>query len=162
MASSSPVSGSCLCGKVVFDLSERRTGETLNCAWCGQNYHYLGGGTLKPINAYEAKLIASAPPVRSGKPRPKIKRSDGPPGGMLPMLGFIIAFNVIAFTAVSLLLPKHDDGLRHAVWDASFTISAKSFWPDVGALVLGHLLGFICWAVYAYSIHRRERMEQPT
>jgi hypothetical protein len=158
MPATTPTSAACPCGQVVFDLSERKRGEVLNCSWCGKKFRYAGGEQIVSISAEEAKRIGVAGPAV--KVRPRAKKADGPPGGVLPMIGFIVAFNALAFVAVWILLPKGDDELRHAIWDPEFTVSAKALWPDLCALGLGHIMGFAAWALYVYRLHRRERMEK--
>lgn len=157
MPATPPRSAPCPCGQVVFDLSERKRGDVLTCSWCSKAFRYSGGEQIVAISAEEAKRGAVS--GAAAKPRPRARKAEGPPGGVLPMIGFIVAFNALAFVAVSLLLPKGDDDLRHAVWDSEFTVSAKALWPDLCALGLGHILGFSAWALYVYRLHRRERME---
>lgn len=75
----------------------------------------------------------------------------------MPMIGFMLAFNALAIAAVSLLFLKNpDDGTRRAVWDEGFIVAAKSIWPEVAALLLGNLLGFAAWGVFAYRIHKKQ------
>ncbi len=159
MPASSPSTAACPCGQVVFDLSERKCGEVLNCSWCGKNFRFVGGDQILPFSNDIAKRVATAPgqPIR---PKMRVKKDEGPPGGVMPMIGFIVAFNALAFVLIGLLLPKDDDGIRHAIWDNTFTVSGKVLWPDLCALGLGHVLGFGAWAMFVYRLHRRERMEK--
>jgi hypothetical protein len=92
------------------------------------------------------------------KAQTRVRTPAGPPGGVLPMIGFIVAFNALAFVALAVLMPKAEDGLRHAIWDPETTIQARAWWPDVAALLAGHVMGFIAWAVYVYRLHKRERL----
>ena len=152
--------GTCSCGQVVFDLTDRKTGEILRCSWCGQKFRFLGGDQMSPLTSEDAK--PSVAPVQSTAPaRPRVlpKKADGPPGGVMPMIGFIIAFNVLAFIAFWILLPTESDGVKHAIWDHDFTVSTKALWPDLTALGLGHLLGFTGWAMYVYRLHKRQKTD---
>jgi hypothetical protein len=158
MSATTPTSAPCPCGQVVFDLSGRKRGALLNCSWCGKNFRYVGGEQIVAISADEAKRLSA--PGQAMKVRPRPKKADGPPGGILPMIGCIVVFNALAFVAFSVLLPKGDDELRHAIWDPEFIVSARALWPDLCALGLGHIMGFSAWALYVYRIHRRERMEK--
>ena len=158
MSATNPKSGACNCGQVVFDLTERKSGEILHCSWCGKKYRFLGGDRIAPLSAEESRLAAGG--AKSIRPR-AAKRPDGPPGGVLPMIGFIVAVNALAFLTLWLTFPKEEvDGLRHAFWDHDLTIPGTALWPDLLALLLGHALGFAGWAWFVYHAHKREKLEK--
>lgn len=169
-------SGACFCGQVVFDLADRQTGDILRCSCCGRKFRFLGGEEIELLTAEETKRTVPRPQpkaqaqvqapssqtARLRDPRESQKRAEkpeGPPGGLVPMIGFIVAFNALAFIAFGFLLSKEDDGLRHAIWDHDFTISAQALWPDLTALALGHLFGFAAWAAYVYRLHKKQKAE---
>lgn len=150
--------GSCSCGQVIFDLSGRTLGEELTCSWCGNRYRFSGGESIEPLG----RGAPPSKPVRSTG-RPSNKRDPGPPGGMMPMMIFMIVFNAAAIAAVTYAFPKDPvDDLRHAIWDHSFVLARKSIWPEIIGLLVGNLCGFIAWALYAYQIHKKQLAERAT
>lgn len=125
------------------------------CAWCGRRYRLVGLERIEALSGKTALSKAAAKPANPNRARGK--RAHGPPGGVMPMIGFMLAFNALAIAAVSLLFLKNpDDGTRRAVWDEGFIVAAKSIWPEVAALLLGNLLGFAAWGVFAYRIHKKQ------
>ena len=84
------------------------------------------------------------------------RSADDTPGGIMPMIGFMIVFNVLAFVALTLLFPTQPDRTRLAFWGAVIPHS-KIPWPELVTLVLGQLFGFGGWAIYVYRLHKRQR-----
>ena len=135
-------------------------GEELTCAWCGRRYRLTGLERIEALNGKAASTVVTAKPAQAANAtnanRAAAKRDHGPPGGVMPMIGFMVVFNALAIVTVSQLFLKNpDDGTRRAVWDEGFIVAAKSIWPEVAALLLGNLLGFAAWAVFAYRIHKK-------
>ena len=175
MPVTTPNSGACFCGQVVFDLADRMNGDILRCSCCGRKFRFLGGEQIELLTAEDSKRTVprpqpqaqtqpaqsaqSAQSARLRESRETQKKAEGPPGGLLPMVAFIVAFNALAFITFGILLSKEDDGLRHAIWDHDFTVSAQALWPDLTALALGHLFGFAGWAAYVYRLHKRQKAE---
>ena len=144
MGAPPPKSGACECGQVVFDLTARRSGEVLNCSWCSRAYRYMGGERIAPLSSEEAKLAEAAAKQVRGRTG---QRRSGPPGGILPMIGFIVAGNALAFVALAVLLPRGPE-LRHTLWESDFTIQSKAVWPDLCALGAGRLDYSGAWRSY--------------
>jgi len=46
---------SCECGQVLFDVANRKPGETLTCPWCSKEYRYLGGTKVERIGGSKSK-----------------------------------------------------------------------------------------------------------
>jgi hypothetical protein len=155
MSAPYPKSGACECGQVVFDLTGRKTGEILNCNWCGRKFRYMGNERLTALTPEEARLAEAG--VKQGRAARSGQKRTGPPGGIWPMIGFIVVSNALAFGAFALLLPKGDDGLRHTIWESDFTVPGRALWPDLCALAAGHVFGFCCWAVFVFWLHKRAR-----
>ncbi|HLX61054.1 MAG TPA: hypothetical protein VKX17_07205 [Planctomycetota bacterium] len=147
-------SGACECGQVVFDLAGRKSGDILSCSWCGRKFRFLGADRIAPLTPEEAKLAEAA------AKNTRTARGQKPPGtavSVWPMIGFIVAFNALAFIALAVLLPKGEDSLRHTLWDSDFTVQGRAVWPDLVALAVGHMLGFCGWAAYIYRVHKKAK-----
>jgi len=69
------------------------------------------------------------------------------PGGTAIMIGSIVLSVLLSLTVLAVLLPAHPDGTRTAPWGV---VPKEAFWPEIAALILGHLVGFICWSSYLY------------
>jgi hypothetical protein len=41
----------CECGQVLFDIVDRKAGDTLTCPWCNRDYLYLGDGKVEKKGA---------------------------------------------------------------------------------------------------------------
>jgi hypothetical protein len=160
----------CLCGQVIFDLSGRKPGETLSCPWCHKTYSYSEAGALEPLARPGApgteKREISAPPT--AKPAAEVLQPGGEkkskrsgrryditevPGGIMRMIIFIVVFNAAAFIALAYVLPKQPDGLRHNPWGAP--IPKTALWPEMAALLLGHVVGFIAWSFNVYRLQMK-------
>ncbi|MBI3830906.1 MAG: hypothetical protein HY291_15410 [Planctomycetes bacterium] len=78
------------------------------------------------------------------------------PGGFFPMVACILGGNIVAFLVLYALLPADPDGTRLAPWG---TIPKSAIWPELAAIVAGHLLGFAVWAVFVGVWVRRQRAQ---
>lgn len=162
-------SGACVCGQVVFDLSGRDVGSELTCCWCGKKYWFLGDDKIGPVIPGQAPPKPPPAPPTALKAKALGARSmarqsrapHGPPGGLMPMIGFIVGSNVLAIVAVSFLLEKSTkDDTRHFIWDESIIVQPRAIWPEIVALLLGMVVGFGAWALFAYRVHKRELAER--
>src|SRR2546423_15664471 len=45
----------CACGQVLFDIGDRKPGDTLTCPGAERKYSYVGGGKVEPLDAAEKK-----------------------------------------------------------------------------------------------------------
>ena len=217
---------SCECGQVLFDVGNRKPGETLTCPWCSKEYRYLGGTKVeriggskskskekdtkpKPVSKESAsKISASKISVRkesarkesdddepkkivlegdeqvltnfdketvkmkafsarkkaagktgeegdSAAPRKKGGNFGDAPGGVFPMLGFMAGFSALAFVALGALFPENHQHKRTTPWGDP--LSLKSPWPELIAMILGQVFGFIGWSLYVYRLHVRQK-----
>lgn len=99
-----------------------------------------------------------APTSDSARPsvRNKRVRKGEIPGGVGVMVGFIVVFNASAFVLLAVVLPKAADGSRTTPWHS--VIPKSAIWPEIAALLVGHLVGFLAWSTYLY--YRQQRLNR--
>jgi len=112
----------------------------------------------------QAAVQASKAGPSNDTPKTRAKgRRPGVPGGLLRMIAFIVVSNAIAFVLLQVYFTPHRDGSRTMPWGG--TIPRHSVpWPELVALLAGHLCGFVAWACYVYRLHSGQRAraaEQP-
>lgn len=91
------------------------------------------------------------PLERPSADRPKaVRKKQETPGGVMPMILFIIGFNAASFVALFLLFPTKD-GFTSTPWGTKFAKPSIP-WPEMLTLLLGHVLGFCGWAVYVHRL----------
>lgn len=96
------------------------------------------------------------PAPRPSADRPKtVRKKHEIPGGVMPMLIFIIAFNAACFIALLVLFPSKN-GFIQTPWGSKFAKPSVP-WPEMLTLLLGHVLGFCGWAVYVHRLHVKQR-----
>lgn len=96
------------------------------------------------------------PVARPSADRPKpVRKKHEIPGGVMPMLIFIIAFNAACFIALALLFPNKD-GFIQTPWGSKFAKPSIP-WPEMLTLLMGHLLGFCGWALYVHRLHVKQK-----
>jgi hypothetical protein len=98
------------------------------------------------------------PVGEGGPPRApslRLKPAKEIPGGVGVMIGFVIGFNALAFIAMSLLFVTQSDKSRLTPWGQ--VVPAKAFWPEMVALLVGHVVGFIAWSCYVYNLQQRQK-----
>jgi len=89
-----------------------------------------------------------AAPVKRSALRALLPDANRPiPGGAAVMIVAIVLSVLLSLTALSVLLPSQPNGTRTAPWGV---IPKEAFWPEIVALVLGHVVGFFCWSFYLY------------
>ena len=86
-------------------------------------------------------------------------KREGIPGGLTMTIVFIVGFNALAFIALYFFLPRQPDGIRLPMWGGE-PIPKGVIWPELAALVVGHVVGFIVWACYAYILDRLNRLSR--
>jgi hypothetical protein len=62
----------CECGQVLFDIVERKAGDTLTCPWCNREYRYLGDGKVEPAKP------ASGDTIKKPQSKELAKEKDKP------------------------------------------------------------------------------------
>jgi hypothetical protein len=108
-------------------------------------------GEKKPL----AATARHAPTGESGRPSVRKRAHKGDiPGGVGVMVGFIVVFNASAFLLLMVVLPKAVDGTRTTPWHS--VIPKSAIWPEIAALLVGHLVGFLAWSTYLY--YRQQRL----
>lgn len=94
----------------------------------------------------------AASSAKADKPKGKPKEI---PGGIVPMLGFIIGFNAIALTILAFVFPLQPNGSRLTPFE--YVIPKMTVpWPTLITLLLGHLFGFAGWIGYVYRLHTKK------
>jgi hypothetical protein len=63
----------CECGQVMFDVVERKAGDTLSCPWCERRYRYLGDNQIEPLTGKESDAPAKKEHAPDAEP-PKNKK----------------------------------------------------------------------------------------
>ena len=76
MASSDSLS--CECGQVLFDVGNRKAGETLTCPWCSKEYRYLGGTKVERINAKSKSKDEKSKDAKPKAPRDSARKDSAP------------------------------------------------------------------------------------
>ena len=100
---------------------------------------------IKPVQ--ESAGTSNSKVASATKPkRTKKMNMDDAPGGVMAMVGFIVGSTAVALLALAYVLPRRPDGGRDTFWGGS--IGSKAIWPECMALVLGHVLGFIVYAIF--------------
>jgi hypothetical protein len=76
------------------------------------------------------------------------------PGGLFPMIGFIIGFNALALLLLQYVVYKvpGGGGERETLWGSAVPKSA--IWPELAALLIGHVVGFFAWSWYVYELQK--------
>ena len=106
---------------------------------------------LRKVDDKRPRLAGTArqdPMTVEGRHSVRKSRKGEIPGGVGVMVGFIVAFNALAFIALKFLLPAQLDGTRFTPWNTPIPKSA--IWPEIVALLVGHFVGFIAWSTYLY------------
>ncbi len=106
---------------------------------------------LRKVDDKRPRLAGTAkqdPMTTEGRHSVRKARKGEIPGGVGVMVGFIVAFNALAFIALKFLLPAQLDGSRIPPWNTPIPKSA--IWPEIVALLVGHFVGFIAWSTYLY------------
>lgn len=96
---------------------------------------------------------------RRAAPAGKPSRPKEVPGGLFTMIGFIVVFNAAALIALSFVLPRLPDGTRESFWGSA--IPKTAVWPEILALVIGHIAGFIAWSCYVYRLWKLKKLAKP-
>lgn len=109
----------------------------------------------KRRSAVTARASGQAIPDSSTRPKAVRPKQSEIPGGIMPMVIFIVIFNAMAFIALGLLFPTKD-GITHTPWGTSFN-KPNIPWLEMLTLVLGHVLGFSGWAVYVHQLHKKQK-----
>jgi hypothetical protein len=89
-------------------------------------------------------------------PSARAKKPKDIPGGTFLMVCFVAVFNGLAFITSSYIFVTQTDGARLAPWGQ--VIHKKAIWPEIAALVLGHVVGFIAWTCYIYFFLEKRKM----
>jgi len=55
--SSSAETATCACGQVLFDVADRKAGDTIKCPWCSKEYRFLGGTRIEPLTNSNKPMI---------------------------------------------------------------------------------------------------------
>jgi hypothetical protein len=76
------------------------------------------------------------------------------------MIMFIVGFNALAFIAMFFLMPRDPSGIRLPVWGGE-PIPKSAVWPELLALVVGHMLGFLLWSLYVFQLSRMNKPCSP-
>jgi hypothetical protein len=100
-----------------------------------------------------ARASGQAIPESTTRPRGRPKQEI--PGGVMPMVIFIVVFNALAFIALHFLFPNVD-GVIHTPWGSTFT-NPRIPWLEMIALLLGHVFGFMGWAVYVHRLTLKKK-----
>lgn len=101
---------------------------------------------------------ATGQTIPESSTRPKAMRAKQPgqiPGGIMPMVIFIVVFNAIAFIGLGVFFPTKE-GITHTPWGSSFA-KPNIPWLEMLALVLGHAMGFGAWAIYVHQLHLKQK-----
>lgn len=109
----------------------------------------------KRRSAVTARASGQTIPDSSTRPKAVRAKQNEIPGGIMPMVIFIVVFNAIAFIALGVLFPTKD-GITHTPWGSSFA-KPNIPWLEMITLVLGHVLGFSGWAVYVHQLHKKQK-----
>lgn len=110
----------------------------------------------KRRSAVTARASGQTIPDSSTRPKAVRPRQGEIPGGIMPMIVFIIIFNALAFVALALLFPTKE-GMTYTPWGSSFS-KPRIPWLEMLALVLGHAMGFGAWAVYVHGLHKKQKL----
>jgi hypothetical protein len=110
-------------------------------------------------------MSARRKPARDGDsadpdapPPPPRKKGGGlgdAPGGVMPMLGFMVGFSAIAFVVLATVFPENIHHKRTTPWGEMLAL--RSPWPELIAMILGQFFGFVAWGFYAYRLHLRQK-----
>jgi hypothetical protein len=109
------------------------------------------------VREHAPVTTAKEPSSHSQRQRTAVdgNRSKEIPGGLFPMLGFIVGFNALALIGLAFLLPRQPDGTRQLL--STYVINKKAFWPEILALLAGHSVGFVAWAYYVHRLRLQRR-----
>jgi len=100
-----------------------------------------------------ARLSPLDKPVEN--PKKKHKGISEPPGGVIPMVGFMSGGFVIAALVLGFVFPENHDKIRSAPWGGP--LGLKSPWPDLIAFTLGQIFAFAAWACFLYYLHLKQK-----
>ncbi|HYF49533.1 MAG TPA: hypothetical protein VEJ63_09015 [Planctomycetota bacterium] len=106
----------------------------------------------------EEKVSARQPGDKEKKKKGKMAEI---PGGTPMMIVFIIAFVVLAFVALALVMPTGPNKMRYPIWGGE-PVSGSATWPLIVAMVIGHIVGFIAWSIYVYQLQKVQQLERKT
>lgn len=110
----------------------------------------------KRRSAVTARASGQTIPDSSTRPKAMRPRQGEIPGGIMPMIVFIIIFNALAFVGLALLFPTKE-GMTYTPWGSSFA-KPRIPWLEMLTLVLGHVMGFGAWAVYVHGLHKKQKL----
>jgi len=101
-----------------------------------------------------AKAVAgNAPPITTTtKPPPEA------PGGVMPMIGFMVGSTGFALMILFVFFPAQENGTRLTPWGDSLA-HTRVPWPELAALIFGQVVGFLGWAGWVYRLHKKEKEE---
>jgi len=100
---------------------------------------------------------AAAPSSASQKqPKEKKLKLEDIPGEMAAKIVCIMGFNGLAFIIDYLLWKPADDGGRNFAF-GHFYLPEHKIWPELIALVAGHVFGFIAWMIVVGKLHDRHQ-----
>lgn len=109
----------------------------------------------KRRSAVTARASGQTIPESSSRPKAVRPRRNEIPGGIMPMVIFIVIFNAVAFIGLAVLFPTKE-GITHTPWGSSFA-KPRIPWLEMLALVVGHAMGFSAWAVYVHRLHTKQK-----
>ena len=92
------------------------------------------------------------------KPKKKRLNMDDAPGGIMAMVGFIVASTAFALVALAFVFPKRPDGGRDTFWGS--VISSKAIWPELAAIVVGHLIGICVYGIFLHYMLKRAKLNK--
>jgi len=104
----------------------------------------------------QAKILAA----KGGGKAPEGSRSSrvkpqGIHGSPLRMVAYIVICNAIALILLHFLFPAQRDGRRLTPWEGVVIPRFSVPWPELAALLVGHLVAFALWAHYLFGLHKR-------
>jgi hypothetical protein len=123
-----------------------------------------GGGLGERMKAHLARRKqepAAGQDLKGGKGgegpkgRAKVRRREVP-GGALRMVAFIVISNAIALILLQVFFARRGDGSRTTPWGGIIP-RHRIPWPELAALLSGHLCGFVAWACYVYQWQRSRK-----
>ena len=133
------------------------------------------GGTLPAVVRIAPKNIRDKKPRDTGARAPLATATAGAdsqrakqaarrpkdiPGGVIAMVAYIVIFNGLAFMAIRFIFPTlpASGGMRDTPWGDA--LPKSSLLPELIALTVGHVVGFVFWSWYVYTVVRKQSQEQ--
>ncbi|HEY3320619.1 MAG TPA: hypothetical protein VGP72_09155 [Planctomycetota bacterium] len=85
------------------------------------------------------------------------QRPKDTPGGILPMVGFMVAGPAVVLVILLLTFPEvqHHKGVHETPWGDQIQIGSP--WMELIGMLLGELLGFGGWVCYLYRLHCKRK-----